>query len=213
MKIFTLASGRIWEGASVKEFHLTGANTSISAILVGEDGRGRSLGVLPVQGADPDTELKVADVGKTRSGRPKLIASAENGDADQCIVVFRTPIGFRGGNSHTGDRAGWKCDAWGCKAEGEGMSPTQCPECGKDDFRLRFAPFPGEILVQGEIAQGAAGRMGGGVQMVAVMPKGVVFRTGYSGRLYGGPSAHYYVFNGEKILAATWEERQLSDIF
>jgi len=45
------------------------------------------------------------------------------------------------------------------------------------------------------------------------MPKGVVFRTGYSGRLYGAPAAHYYVFDGEKILAATWEERMLTELF
>ena len=45
------------------------------------------------------------------------------------------------------------------------------------------------------------------------MPKGIVFRTGYRGRLYGRPSAHFYLFDGEKILAATWDERQSSDCF
>jgi hypothetical protein len=74
-------------------------------------------------------------------------------------------------------------------------------------------PFPGEIIAEGTIAQGDAGRAGSGDQIVALMPHGVVFRTGYSRRRYGKPSAHYYVFDGEKILAATREEREASDIF
>jgi len=57
-----------------------------------------------------------------------------------------------------------------------------------------FHPFPGQVLVRGTIAQGAAGRMGCGEQIIAVIPAGKVFRTAYSGRLYGTPSAHYYVY-------------------
>ena len=78
---------------------------------------------------------------------------------------------------------------------------------------LEFHPFPGEILCEGIIAQGAAGRVGSGYQYVAIMPANVVFRTGYSGRLYGCPSADYYIFRDGRILAATWEEREISDIF
>ena len=76
-----------------------------------------------------------------------------------------------------------------------------------------FRPFPGEILCEGIIAQGDAGRMGSGKQLVAVLPADTVFRTGYSGRLYGAPSAHYYIFRDGQILSATWEEREISDIF
>jgi hypothetical protein len=41
--------------------------------------------------------------------------------------------------------------------------------------------------------------MGSGSQYIATMPKDVVFRTSYSGRLYGAPSAHYYVWTGERL--------------
>ena len=78
---------------------------------------------------------------------------------------------------------------------------------------LDFYPFPGEILCEGKIAQGHAGRMGSGSQLVAIMPAGIVFRTGYSGRLYGAPSAHYYVYRDGQILSATWEEREVAEIF
>jgi hypothetical protein len=55
--------------------------------------------------------------------------------------------------------------------------------------------------------------MGSGEQIVALMSKNVVFRTGYSGRLYGAPSAHYYMWDGEKLLVATWDERVAADLF
>jgi hypothetical protein len=55
--------------------------------------------------------------------------------------------------------------------------------------------------------------MGSGSQLVAIMPADTVFRTGYSGRLYGKPRAHYYLFRDGQILSATWEEREVADIF
>ena len=202
-KVFTIVSGEVSEGATVERFFLKGAGINIPAILVGEEGRGRQLGVVPVQLTAQQYEewkekgfviIRAAEVGQTKAGKPKLFAK-ENADTDEKIIcVFRTKIGFRGGNSHTGDRIGTTKDSWG-------------------DEHPVFAPFPGEILVKGVIAQGIAGRMGAGEQLVAVMPKGVVFRTGYSGRLYGEPAAHYYIWTGRLLLAATWEERQAADLF
>lgn len=79
--------------------------------------------------------------------------------------------------------------------------------------KLEFHPFPGEIICTGIIAQGAAGRAGSGEQLVAVLPANTVFRTGYSGRLYGSPSAHYYIFRNGQVLSATWKEREVLDVF
>lgn len=193
MKIFTVSSGNVIEGARVDSFTLKGANITIPAIIIGEEGRGRKLGILPVQ-LLPDSYKKwqeegtisiySAEVGETKTGRPKLIETSGVTDTEKCICVFRTKIGFRGSNRHTGDRLG-------------------------DEF----LPFPGEALCEGIIAQGAAGRMGSGSQLVAVMPAGTVFRTGYSGRLYGKPAEHYYIFRNGQILSATWEEREVAEIF
>ena len=199
MKVFTINSGNVSEGASVEDVKIESAEITFQAISVGERGRGRKLATLPVDqracvaNGEKGYKILTAEIGKTKSGKPKLF-SENKADDSKCIVVFRTKIGFRGGNSHTGDRLG---------VENE----------GEYNERLAFEAFPGEILADGEIAQGTAGRMGGGKQLVAVMPKDVVFRTGYSGRLYGGPSAHYYLFDGQKIVAVTWEERTASDIF
>jgi hypothetical protein len=195
MKIFTIENGEVREGVRVDSFTLKGAGVTIPAITIGEEGRGRKLGVLPAQ-LLPDTyaewqekghvNIHSAEVGTTKAGKPKLFQTeTENADAlEKCICVFRTKIGFRGGNSHTGDRLG-------------------------DEF----LPFPGEVLCEGIIAQGEAGRMGSGSQIVAIMPADTVFRTGYSGRLYGEPAEHYYIFRNGQILSATWMEREVAEIF
>lgn len=248
MKIFTVESGNVSEGVRVDSFTLKGAGITIPAIIVGEEGRGRELGVLPTQ-LLPDTYAEwqekgyvyifSAQVGETKSGRPKLFQTEDADTTERCVCIFRTKIGFRGGNSHTGDRKGeyWVREWYASfpksvprkerytweevqkysqeylKASypGEDISKYS-PDAG---FRreLEFHPFPGEILTSGVIAQGDAGRMGSGEQLIAIMPEDVVFRTGYSGRLYGQPAAHYYIYRDGQLLAATWEEREISDIF
>lgn len=48
IRVFTIREGKVTKGALVEKFSLKGAGMEIPAILVGEDGRGRKLGVLPV---------------------------------------------------------------------------------------------------------------------------------------------------------------------
>ena len=204
MKIFTIENGKVTEGVRVDTFTLKGTGVSIPAILIGEEGRGRKLGVLPVQLLPEQYKewkeegyvyINFAEIGTTKAGKPKLFQTEDADTTEKCICVFRTKIGYRGGNSHTGDRdGGTEKNYWGKEY------PT-------------FHSFPGEILCEGVIAQGAAGRMGSGKQLVAIMPAGIVFRTGYSGRLYGAPSAHYYVYRNGRLLSATWDEREVSGVF
>lgn len=205
LKIFTISSGKVDLGAKVVTLTLKGADVSIPAIIIGEEGRGRSRGVLPVQlPTDLHREWKekgeviimTASLGETKTGNPKLFVSSGAGSSSQkAICVLRTKIGFRGSNSHTGDWTGEVEErSWG------------------DNVRI-CEKFPGEIITQGTIAQGDAGRAGSGQQMIAVVPADVVFSTSYGGRLYGSPSSHYYQFDGDDITALTWEERQVSDLF
>ena len=246
MKIFTIESGNVSEGARVDSFTLKGAGVSIPAIIIGEEGRGRRLGVLPVQ-LLPDayaewkengyTYIHSATLGTTRVGKPKLFQTEYADTTEKCICVFRTKIGFRGGNSHTGDRKEeyWTLEFF-CREDvprhlhKERYTKEEVKEISEKyvtppekkgvwrwdagfEKRLEFHPFPGEILCEGIIAQGDAGRMGSGEQLVAILPADTVFRTGYSGRLYGQPAAHYYIYKNGQLLAATWEEREVSDIF
>ena len=232
MKIFEIHSGKVKEGALVEKYTVSSAGIEIPAILIGEEGRGRQLGVLPVKllpenekvwKEEGKTEICFVKLGTTRTGRPKLIEISDDGNREEAVVVFRTMIGFRGGNSHTGDREGFYCRKcghyFGIELPEELKGQEKCPHCGHEEslfynwYELRFKPFPGRILVRGIIAQGAAGRMGSGEQIVAIVKKGDIFRTGYSGRLYGKPRAHYYLFTGEEIVAATWDERQLAELF
>lgn len=220
--VYTVRGGAVARGAEVTSFALKGAGVEIPAVVVGEAGRGRSTGVLPVSGGRVDRVLTAA-VGVTRSGRPKLLVreEEEGWSPDAVLVVLRSPIGFRGKNRHSGDIRGWRCASIACNERDEQPLPVpeECPFCGAkpngywDGPVKLFHEFPGEVLVEGRIAQGDAGRMGSGRQLVALIPRDTVFRVGIGGRLYGKPSAFYYMWNGEELLAATWEERAVSDLF
>lgn len=222
--IFTAMQGEISEGARVDIFNLKTADVSIPTIIVGETGRGRDLGILPVENvsldeAEAGIDISAAQIGQSHSGKPKLFAADTPDCTEKAIVVFRTDIGFRGGNDHTGDLTGWRCANYLCgKAEDELPMPETCPGCGKKKasnemwgkgMMNRYAEFPGEILITGIIAQGGAGRMGSGSQLIALIPRGVVFRTSYTGRLYGNPAAHYMEFDGKTIISMTRKERDL----
>ena len=246
MKIFTVESGKVTKGVRVDSFTLEGAGVTIPAIIIGEQGRGRKLGVLPVHLLPDDYKkwqeegyvyINFAEVGTTKAGKPKLFQIEEADTTEKCICIFRTKIGFRGSNSHTGDRKEeywipnrfWRSDilalgkelkekytkeeAMQIAEELNSSTENKYPWDAIFNRKLEFYPFPGEILCEGIIAQGDAGRMGRGCQYVTIIPADVVFRTGYSGRLYGSPSAHYYIFRDGQLLAVTWEEREISDIF
>jgi hypothetical protein len=213
MKVFTLDDGRITEGAAVQKYSPC-AGIEFPAIIIGENGRGRKLGILPVGGTE-ETTLLNATVGTTRRGGPKLLSSSITDEDQCCIVVFRSPMGFRGGNSHTGDRYHTPCENRGesnpYKFESAFVQQKEAPYVMVPHFKcplclmmftkdtphpadageeVKFHPWPGKNLVEGRIAQGDAGAMGSGTHIVAVMPSGVVFRVAYTGRRYDSPKAH-----------------------
>lgn len=292
MLCFTVTNGTITEGVAVERVPLSGAGVTILAVRIGESGRGREQGILPVaedavsmlpcpgrpdhsdsifRGGRGDesqhwperpapkcphcgvthedrargqswtagvpTEhpasgtvpglLTECGIGTTRAGRPKLIR-ATGPDTERCLVAFHTTIGFRGSNAHTGDRTDTPCPR---RRQQIPSYEYQCPDCKlaapegqtgqpqqawvhPDDGAVKsFAPFPGQVLCRGSIAQGDAGRMGSGEQLVAVMPAKVVFRATRSGRLYGNTASHYYRFDGDTLAVATWEERVAADLW
>jgi len=258
MKIFTIESGDVFEGARVDTFMLKGAGVSIPAIIIGEEGRGRKLGILPVQLLPEEykkwqengyVNIYYAEIGTTKAGRPKLVQVEDAETIERCICIFDTLIGYRGSNSHTGDIKEeywipnwlWRSDFSDLVKKYLGREPKEkytedegrqiieelnnmVPEEVKFPRKKyifdaiftkkrEFHPFPGEIISTGIIAQGDAGRMGNGEQLVAIIPEGIVFRTGYSGRLYGHPAEHYYIFRDGKIIAVTMDEREATDIF
>lgn len=217
MKIYTIGDGTVENGAKIEKFHLKKIEVEIPAILVGEEGRGRALGVLPVEllpenfqkfSRGEETIVKYGRLGQTKNGRPKLFEDAsENSEA--AIIVFRTPIGFRGHNSHTGDYA--LCEKCGGTGKVPGTSYADCDVC---DDGMVFQPFPGQVIVSGIIAQGLAGRMGEGEQIIAIIPYEAVFCQHIHGRRYGAPHHYFYKITKEKILGGvTRTERETTDLF
>jgi len=201
MKIFTIVDGAVYAGAAVCTFELKRAGVKIPAITVGERGRGRDLDVLPVQllpqhfekwQKDGEAVILHAIEGRSKSDRPKLIETEPDDTPQECICVFLTSIGFRGSCDHTGDRA---------------QLVT-----GSDGRQYwQYHKFPGRLIGLGTIAQGDAGRAGHGHQIVAVVQPNVWFRVERSGRLYGAPPEHYYLWDGRQMTGGlTWEERCLA---
>jgi hypothetical protein len=169
-KIFTICSGKVEAGTNVGDLTLKGAGTTIPAIIIGEEGRGRSRGVLPVdfpplidcpdQGKDvwasgdscvhckvalgPKEDgkytrvhpregkvrgrLLFAALGQTKAGKPKFLSQPQAKSDEFIFAVMLTTMGFRGSNSHTGDRTG----------------ETEKDYWGKDI--PKFAKFPGEVI-------------------------------------------------------------------
>jgi hypothetical protein len=218
MKIFTTRDGKCHEGTFVYPHELTGAGISIPVVRIGEAGRGRRMGILPVETLGPvqDTpadpyRVYCGRMSTTKRGAPKLIETERCSDSS-ALVAMREPIGFRGSNSFTGDLAGWGCKR--CSALGEGGLPSSCPKCNSlSGPQAKCLAFPGEIIVEGRIAEGAAGYAGAGRQLIAVVRPGDIWSVGYSGRRYSAPNRRYYRYDGEALISMTWGERLASDLF
>jgi len=192
MKIFTVGNSSAELGVLVEEQQLKGADVTITVISVGEQGRGRIKAYIPVANATPEEKVTNVTLGKTRTGNPKFIAISPDNDTDttdKCIVVMKHTAGYRGGAKVTGDRIDW------------------------NDVEKGFHPSPLLTLVQGVIAQGIAGRMGGNSQYIAELPANKVFRISRSGRLYGAPKAMYGMYDGATIKMVSWEERIAADLW
>lgn len=251
-RLYTLADGEISLGAAISPLPLKGAGTVIPAIIVGDEGRGRRLGVLPVRGlasvacprrgqqatgwvercrkcgakmekridpADPpynypwhpeagvswSEQISAASVSETRSGAPALVVDDSEVDDSAIILVLRSGMGFRGGNRHTGAVIGWKCGSYGCEAAGaEFLTPKRCPVSETHQSPVLVAsPLPGRTLATGWIAQGDAGRMGSGEQLILLLPAGETIRASRFGRLYGAPRAHNITWDGNRLAVLT----------
>jgi len=260
--IFSVADGCVSEGVTVDSFTIKSAQVTLPAILIGEEGRGREMGVLPVHLSaesyrtwQQDGRVRVlsASVGQSRSGRPKLF-EGPNPDPSRAIVVAREPIGFRGWNRYSGRGTEYRLRLEGGDLLGGKEAATKILEeagYSEDAARLRVTevdldtvfrggpyrlsgdpnarikalggmvfceafvqepvPFPGQVLVEGRIAQGAAGRMGSGTQKVFVVKDGDEWVVEYGGRRYGAPHKRIYRFENGKVISLTPEEVDLLD--
>ena len=215
MRCFTIENGKVSQGIRVTAHTLTNG-TVIPVAKVGERGRGRVEAFVPVflssenkKRLDNGEKVVIENcvLGQTQKGAHKLIED-ETGveDKTQCLVVDLTDIGFRGGNRHSGDITSAKCASpteycsWGSK---------ECIGCRDNDYTTSELPL--NVLANGKIAQGDAGRMGSGEELIGILPANKVYRVSRGGRLYGAEPVFYYLFDGATIQVATPEERKILD--
>ncbi len=224
MKVFTIAEG-VSPGATVSFLNFESAGiVNMPCVIVGEVGRNRFEGKVAVEPEavelDIDTgESNISDVrvALSKDGVPKLY-KADIDDHERCLIIVRTPIGFRGYAQHTGDRTGIFCTNELCryKADIAPMAevPQVCPSCGEENTVLiKMARWPGENIATGKIGEGPQGLTAGAMQFVTIMPKGEVFRIslGSDGTKKSGST--YYCFDGENLNSLTWSERRLTELF
>jgi hypothetical protein len=117
-RIFTLKGRADWlvEGAEVEEFILSNG-TAITAVAVGETGRGRSLGLLPIN-ANKGRFVTLVTIGTTKAGHPRLFVSNGKPTDDEAIVVWKLEGGYRGSLSYTPNPPG-RVLAQGNTAQGD----------------------------------------------------------------------------------------------
>jgi LysM repeat protein len=215
MKVFTIAKG-VSPGATVSFINFKKANAlDVPMIVIGEEGIGRKEGRVPVdmEAIDTDVDTKESkvfncDLIKSKSGGPKFVKEKTECN-DHCVIVMRTPIGFRGYSMYTGDRIGYVCDDETCNYSKE-MPPLQelpmvCPNCGADrSLKAVMDKFPGVNI--------ASGLTAGSTQYITVMPKDTVFRISIGSDNKKSGST-YYCFDGTNLNALSWQERRIIELF
>jgi len=183
----------ILPGAAVETYqdHLG----SRPGIIVGEGGRGRKVGFLPVVGAEPGDRIVAASLHRTETGQPYLVAAGVPTTDKAALLVVLADYGFRGSNSIHGEFVEWRCQYCG-KVETTEPQSEWC-DCGRRILDVEFRPLM--VLVKGIIADGEAGRMASGEQAVILVRRGEKVYVDRSGRLYGRPARLVYWFNGEIV--------------
>jgi len=193
MRIWTYKTGEGASPGALIETHKIG-DLSIPCLKVGEEGRSRQLGILPVIDGEPGKYLLSATPERPRSSKWVLHAGVhaedkrtmewhdpkleENG---KIIVVLRPKHGYRGG----------------------------CTLRWIDGDEEKIA-MPDRVLCAGNIAQGIAGGLGYAPQRILILPEGAELRIRRSGRLYGDPASTYIRnHGGKKITALTKQEREV----
>lgn len=188
---------------------------------IGEAGRGRSYGRVPLGKLDFPTDsvpeaLECASVIKTREKGTLLLVKEKQGDSRRALVLVEIAAGFRGSTTWTGVTT----VKTPCKKRGQTLYSSQCPDCGTklpeygavhadQGMAYDWPAFPPQgitVVAEGARAQGAAGRMGGHVERLLIMEPGSMFRVARHGRLYGAPSRRYVIWTGEDLKLGSFDE-------
>lgn len=184
MFIYTVSGNKIEVGAVVEQIEMP--TYSVTAIQIGEDGRGRKRGFLVC--AFKPGHITQACLTKTNSGAWKL-ASYGIDKEDHCIVVFKTPMGMSGSNDYRGDE----------------ILVKELDMFGKQ--KTAFRPFPGKYVSKGMVADGVAGSCSSGGQFVCLVKYGEIVRVEVNGRHNDNDDIRYFIFTKGGVQMVTKKER------
>jgi hypothetical protein len=149
-------------------------------LLLGEEGRGRTLTKVPVSDEMNKTMLSISSVDEAQKNAVKVgesgigvspngtatLMPSRRGEDDRALVVVRISMGYRGTVEHEYDVGSIR------------------------------------VLAFGVIADGAAGRMGSYKELLVVMNKGSEMKVTRKGRLYGAPDTFFITWNGDFLTVA-----------
>lgn len=170
MKAFTVESGRVSTGIAVGAVTLKDVGADVPGLVVGRRGRGNRLVSLPFQ-------LSLEQLAVWRKKGEVLVYYVSPGENEDGKINLL---------SREGDNSSEKaiCFFRGARDYSGGRSMSG------------YEKFPGDLITKGYVSQAE----GSYCQIVAVMPKEVVFRTAYRNELSGVVSEYFYVYDGENIL-------------
>jgi hypothetical protein len=177
-KVFTIDRNGITEGARCQKFELK-TGVIIDAILLGEKGEGRDLGVVPVNKLPEETTLvKYAEKSEKKSSlfyktEEQYISSEDKESA----FVFVLPS----------------------------LSPKQFVEItsGMMDNRGVYKRLSCPIYSSGKVAVGEAGRNGWGHQIFLELPTGYILRVARYGKIKPEEDEElFYMFDGKQLLCS-----------
>ena len=240
MKIFTVVKESVLDRAEVTSLTLA-SGVNIPAITVGEDGRGRKLGVVPTVLLPNSLEIwenkksvwiNNVRIGQTGAGKAKFFEKEQDNDTD-CVVVMRSDYGYRGVNYH-GARIVWEINEPYCTVQARFKNGLFTPELSQsfekymentsyasydsveefvneNSYTTVQGNIEGVLLASGHIADGMAGRVAGGDQYIYHIKDGTTFAVKMTGRMYGNPDAYEYVFSNGKITAYTARDLEIID--
>ena len=158
--VYELEPTAVYYRSSGVRVHEGAAIDDHGAIVLGEEGRGRQLVRVPLpEGAE------------ILCGR--VMRVPVSGENEVAVVLIRDMSGFRGT---------WRLTAPASDAYYEAIARGEAPA------RPERGEPPVREIARGYCAQGEAGRMGGGPEILAVFRAGAVVEIVRQGRLYGAPA-------------------------
>lgn len=144
--------------------------------------------------------IDFAQIEQVMNEPPKLIVVDKSDVQDEILVVLCTKYSTQRGESYIDNGIGWVCS--NCGITGTYPRPQICPVCNHNERPTgRAAKFPGTVVTRDTNVEWDRTHTEWKTyeeQLVAIIPKGIVFSTGYTSNC-SRPLAEYYLWDGQQL--------------